>query len=106
MAWITSLVDTYRGVRNVSIGVYEPPSRLFPSLSMLFFDEHYLFLMNIATRPPGQYRDIKVSSKEVVSIMDSLYEQMWQAATIVLDTGAVQESQLSQFLTRMRATTS
>jgi hypothetical protein len=98
--WISSLVEEYRGVRNVSIAVYEPPAR-FPSLSMLFFDDDSLYIVNVASRPPGQYRDIKIFSRDVANIMDALYERMWLAATVLLDAGIPREAELTQFLARV-----
>lgn len=86
------------GLNNANLAVYVRPAGAARPLSIQLFDDTRLFLVNVASRPPGQSRDVLLTAREVVGLFDDYYDELWAACAILVNGGRADAAQIEKVL--------
>jgi len=94
--WVAALARDFRDLPNSSLALIEdrPPAEatsLALSVQVADGDEGWLVAIQSHERE-SSFRDIRVTDRELVGVLEMYFNRLWSIADVVLDSGRVTES--------------
>jgi len=92
--WIRTLALAAEGSPNVSIGILRIPQGELNPLSIQILDHTLVFIDHLATRSPGEPRDLELHSATLAPVFDDHYMRLWDTVPKLVSHGVVDRSTL------------